>query len=521
MNRAGAAKSAKRSARAAAAALSPRAFWGETPTPQGVVGGLIKLSRYTPWLVVVFLFSLIVPPEIQFKIGTLRLSPYRIVLLLAFLPCAVDLVGGRLGRVCLADVALIVHALWVFITMALHHGFQQGLETGGIYTVESFGAYLLARRCVRDVKTFRGTIATLTLIIFVMSVLAAFESFTGRHVIREAARMVFGGPPLGDISTRFGLARAFVTLEHPILYGVVCSSVLAPVILSLPPAAAGYVRWVRGMIICTATFFSLSAGPMAGLASQIYAIIYEALTRRLHVRRRWLVLVGLVVLAYVFVDMASNRPPVHVALYYLTFSRATAYNRLLIWEYGSAEALRHPLIGIGFNDWVRPAWMSRSGSMDNFWLVCAVRYGMLGFISVAVAMLYLLYALVAKQLQGVEARIRAGWVIALFSLFFAGCTVHFWNALFAYFFFFLGLTVWLATDPRKTIVSTQTDVAAVHHRNRLRRLLARRRHKQRLEARGVAGSARLKARAQSRTSSMLRAATRASSRSFRRPHEPD
>jgi hypothetical protein len=42
-----------------------------------------------------------------------------------------------------------------------------------------------------------------------------------------------------------------------------------------------------------------------------------------------------------------------------------------------------------------------------------------------------------------------GWMTCLIALTLAGCTVHYWNALYAYFFFFLGLAGWLADPVRK------------------------------------------------------------------------
>jgi hypothetical protein len=78
-------------------------------------------------------------------------------------------------------------------------------------------------------------------------------------------------------------------------------------------------------------------------------------------------------MTYVGIDLFSTKTPFHVFVNYFTFSKQSAYNRILIFEYGTAEVARHPVFGIGLGDWERPVWMS--DSMDNFWLVTAVRYG--------------------------------------------------------------------------------------------------------------------------------------------------
>jgi hypothetical protein len=67
------------------------------------------------------------------------------------------------------------------------------------------------------------------------------------------------------------------------------------------------------------------------------------------------------------VDLLSNRTPFHVFVTYLTFSVETGYARIMIWNWGIAEVMRHPVFGIGLAEWERPLW--KSGSMDNFWLV--------------------------------------------------------------------------------------------------------------------------------------------------------
>ena len=56
------------------------------------------------------------------------------------------------------------------------------------------------------------------------------------------------------------------------------------------------------------------------------------------------------------------------------FNPQTADGRLIILEYGSAEIARHPVFGIGLNEWVRP-WYKKQ-SVDNFWLSHAMRFGL-------------------------------------------------------------------------------------------------------------------------------------------------
>lgn len=426
-------------------------FWSEPKSNEGLFSGLWARARYTPWLAAGFLIALAIPNEFSIMLGSLRLSPYRIYILVLFLPCLLHLVTNRAGRINVVDIMVFFHGTWCVIALMKTHGLGQGLESGGIIAAEAIGAYLIARRSIRNVQQYRAAISTLALLVYVIGTFALIEIFTGQHILREISAAMMGKSPPNPMEPRLGLERAFGSFEHPILYGVFCSSVIAPVFLAMPPTTALYIRWMRVLLAFIACFCSLSAGPMAGMMTQFYILFYEAFTRIIGLQKRWFILAGILIFGYFFIDFLSNRRPVDVVISYLVFNSATAYNRLLIWEYGSAEAMRYPIFGIGFNQWTRPRWMSRSGSMDNFWLLLAVRYGMLAFITVAVAMLWLIYRMCQRRLtRGAQGRCRLAWIIGLAGLFVAGATVHYWNALFVLFFFYLGSGIWIGyTDAHK------------------------------------------------------------------------
>ena len=87
------------------------------------------------------------------------------------------------------------------------------------------------------------------------------------------------------------------------------------------------------------TFTSLSSAPLLAAAVQLGTIGWGWITRY-----AWWVLIGFAVLGYVAIDLFSNRTPVQVLITYLTFNSASAYWRLHIWDFGSAEVLRHPAL---------------------------------------------------------------------------------------------------------------------------------------------------------------------------------
>jgi hypothetical protein len=399
----------------------------------------------TPRLAAAFYIALIMPLEFSVSLGGLRLSPYRVLLLVVTVPLLLRLLQNHRQPPHAVDFLIMAHAAWVVLALTVYGGIGTGLESGGIYAVESLGAYLLGRITVTSAAEHRALLRFMVVVLAVMFLLTLPESLTGTHFIREAARAVAGGPGLPYIEPRLGLDRAFGSFDHPILYGVFAASTFAATYYvlnseQLRPRAIVLL----GMVACS-TFLSLSAGPFVGLACQAVVIGWDRITKGVNLR--WTAIVLIFSLMWFAVSLGSNRSPVKVFISYLTFSPQSAYNRILIWDYGTAEVARHPLFGIGFGDWIRPVWMS--DSMDNFWLVTAVRYGLPALVFLVAAIITL--AMRQARANANEAQInrhRMAWLAIIVGLAVSGVTVHLWNAVFAYFFFLIGTGAWMAYPER-------------------------------------------------------------------------
>lgn len=399
-----------------------------------------------PTLSALLYIALIMPSEFSVILGGLRLTPYRVLLLVVTVPLLLRLLQNTRQPPHMVDYLVIAHTAWVFLALTVYGGIATGLESGGIYVVESLGAYLVARISVTCAEENRALLRFMVTVLAIMFMFTLPESVTGTHFIREAARAVAGGPGLPHIDPRLGLDRAYGSFDHPILYGVFAASTFAATYYvlvreNLRLKAIGLMGIVAG-----SAFLSLSAGPFVGLACQGGLIAWDRLTKGISLR--WSALVSVFLLMWFAVSLGSNRSPVNVFISYLTFSPNSAYNRILIWEYGSAEVGRHPLFGIGFGDWIRAPWMS--DSMDNFWLLTAVRYGLpaLIFLAGAIVVLAIRQARVSRRDPDLN-RHRMAWVTIIVGLAVSGVTVHFWNSVFAYFFFLIGTGAWMVYPPRR------------------------------------------------------------------------
>lgn len=398
-----------------------------------------------PLLGAMFYLALVIPLEFSATVAGLRLSPYRALLLIMFIPMLLRLV--REVGFSTADGLIAAHAFWAALALGVYGGFGAGLESGGIYVIESLGAYLVGRLAVTSPETSRAMLRFMVGVLVVMAAFALPESITGFHLLREMSRAVMGGAALPVIDPRLGLHRAFGSFDHPILYGVFAASTFA---------AAYYVlcqERLRGRslailgVIGGSTFVSLSAGPFVAIACQVLVLGWDRITKG--IQMRWSFLVSGILLLWFAVTLASNRGFVKVFISYFTFSPQSAYNRTLIWDYGSAEVARHPVFGIGLGDWIRAPWMS--DSMDNFWLLTAVRYGLPALIFLVAAIVLISMRQARSVGNNTELnRYRMGWLATIIGLSVSGITVHFWNAMFTYFFFLIGTGVWMTRSVRRS-----------------------------------------------------------------------
>jgi hypothetical protein len=394
-----------------------------------------------PLAAVLLLLAVVTPPEVQREIGPFRFDLPRAVILFYFFPAVQLVFSGRRGKRVLADHLFPLWGVWVAIATAINHNEDKALQFGGAYFLESFGAYALGRAYINDIRRFVSFAKVLLLIVGLLLVYNLYESLTGHHALHELAAKVFGGGITKTPNPRWGLARAFGPFPHPILNGVFCGSAVGMSwFLSARDHKVRGMQVFRTLRATASAFFSLSSGAVAMLGVQYLIICWTRMTHT--VKGRWRLLIAINAFMYVCIGFASNRPPHRVLLYYLTFSPTTAYNRMIIWEEGLLSVVKHPLFGIGEHEWNHPHWMSNS--MDAFWLVVFVQYGIPAGLCLTIGAFNIARP-VGRAIQGwtPEDLVRRAWITSFAGLAVAGTTVHFWGQAFVWLCFFLGAGVCL------------------------------------------------------------------------------
>ncbi|QKK07441.1 MAG: O-antigen ligase family protein [Planctomycetota bacterium] len=392
------------------------------------------------WMITGFLLAIAIPPEAQFSLGALVLSPQRVLLMVAMVPAALRVIGDRRLGLRLLDGLALLHVLWAWLSVCKVHGVNSmSVEAGGIYTIEFLGSYLLGRALIASPAHAVFFAKRLLLFIFVLAMAAIPEMLTGKHLIRETFGSVFGSRNLAGVTPRFGLTRAFASFDHPILWGVFAASALGMTwYMTRARHMLSFGRIWRCVAIVGAAFTSLSTGPLMACTVQLGILGWDVVTRG--IKGRWWVLMAGAIAAYIAVDALSNRDPLTVFVHYLTFNAQTGYDRKLIWDIGIAQVKLTPLFGIGFNVWTTaPEWWHNT-SVDAFWLLTALRYGLPGVLTLAALTLWTVIRMIRVPHESLRPLVM-GWLVTCIGLSIAAMTVHLWGSTFVLFGFLLGMGV--------------------------------------------------------------------------------
>ncbi|CUH80899.1 Lipid A core-O-antigen ligase [Tritonibacter multivorans] len=406
-------------------------------------------------------YILCVVISVYFFVGPLYLNTLRALLLVVMIPLWAKLLMGHYGRVILTDYFFVAYFLWTIPALVVNNPdavVQQSGSTGA----EFLGGYILGRAYIRSTGAFIGLCKQLAVLTLVLLPFGLLEVRTADPFIPDLIRRIPGlfSVPDVNIPGRMGLNRVQNAFNHPIHYGLFCSVVFSLSFIALKGVSGTAWRWVSSALIGLGCFLALSSGAMLALFLQLGLITWAFVLNGF--KGRWWLLVALGVLAYIAIDLLSNRTPLRVFLSYATFSAHTAYWRALIFEYGFQNALDNPLFGIGLNDWERPSWMY-GDSMDNFWLVVAVRYGFPAAIFIIIGYLYVLLKVMFRDFDSDPAlwQVRRAWVFSFVGLTFTLCTVHVWANIYSFVFFIFASGVWmLDAQPKGSDAATEdTDPA--------------------------------------------------------------
>jgi hypothetical protein len=218
--------------------------------------------------------------------------------------------------------------------------------------VTIFGGYLIGRVMIRNATDYRRFFTFFFWSLVVFLPLAVFEQLTRHMLLSEFFAKFVPVHPRAGQAPRMGLYRVQGFTEHSILFGLYCSLGVANLFYIYRDELAK--RLTRTGLAAFMTFMSLSSAPVIALGMQIMLIAWD---RTLKIfAYRWYVLVIASGFILAVIQLGYENGVIGLVIENLLFDAKTGWGRTEVFEYGAAEVLRHPMLGIGLNEWVRPWW---------------------------------------------------------------------------------------------------------------------------------------------------------------------
>jgi hypothetical protein len=398
------------------------------------------VAWYGRWV----LYLILLPAT--FYLGPLLLTPSRLFLLFVTPYLLVRLLRGDFGLVRLPDWAMLGFILWRIIALGVTMP-DRAVQYSGSTTVIILGAYLCGRAAIRTPAHFNWLTRFLALSVLAMLPLAIFESITGGFVIPKIVNALPGITSVTDVDyqRRFGLDRAQVVFDHPILFGLYCTLPLSLVLVGLRGHLSVTGRGFAAALILLAVFFSVSSGAFLAAMVQIGLIFYGIALRMLS--RRWVILITVALLLYAVAEYLSSRPALFVLVERLAFDAWNANYRKLIFEYGVQQVQMAPIFGVGIGEWAHADWMTNS--IDNYWLGMAIQFGLPALFFLALAVISALW-LAARRRFAPEEEVsdqRLAWIFTFVSISLTLATVFIWSDASSAIYFVFGAGIWILNWP--------------------------------------------------------------------------
>lgn len=396
---------------------------------------------------------------ISVDLGSLHLTPSRTLFLVICPFLLINLLSGKYGKLNGVDGFVLTYMAWRTMIPFIHNP-NVALQYAGSNTLIFLGGYLAARASVRSASDFRIAARLLGGFVIFAVPFAIVETITGRLIIPRFLEMIPFVSSVKDVmyERRFGLDRVQFVFAHPILYGLFCSLGVAIYFMAMKGQMTAFRRWISSGLMLVAVFLSVSSGPFLATVAQIGLLSWAFLLR--NIGPRWKILGALVVLGYIVIEIGSNRPGIYAVITLLSFDPSTANVRLILFDYGMRQIWRTPLLGVGFNQWELPSWMT--GSLDNFWLANAIIFGVPAFFLLFMSFLWALISVGRRDFRrgSTLSDLRLGWGAVIVSIMLTLATVYVWNEIASLVMFVLGMGVFLLYAQEDDGAAVAPDAAA-------------------------------------------------------------
>lgn len=391
-----------------------------------------------PWQIWAFLLVMMLPHTIAFYAGPVLITSFRLVMIILAVPIIIKLTGKQV-KMATPDFLLLAFSAWTVLCIMINYpGGGADVEKAGQFLLEVTLPFLLARAFFSDLAQIEKVIKILFVITAIALVLAIPEAVSHQKPIIELTSKITGiglGFYYDGTDIRMGLRRAQAFFENPILYGIFCATGASLIWYTEQRMP---VRLAKLVVIAAATFFSASSAPLLLMMTQFLMIAIETATRNM--RNRVAIITVTASTFFLALQVFTKSGPLGIIINYMTFNQASSYARVLIWNWGMQNIVKHPIFGLIVEDWERAPFMGVS--IDNFWIFTGIISGFVGWgllIFTVIAVFRRFNRIPIKQLAPREVNLRRAWSIMMLAFAFTGFSVMFFGKLQPYFYFMLGL----------------------------------------------------------------------------------
>jgi len=403
--------------------------------------GAGRAAQRMPILAMIAFVALLIPAT--FTLGTLLMTPSRLLFVLVIPVLLINLLGKRYGRVTYVDWLILFHMFWFALSVFVNASPQVAVTFVGMNITVLLGGYLVGRAGIRNLDEFIGFVRFFGMIVALALPFAIYETTTGQLTIPRLLDAIPGVESVRDVNypRRMGFDRVQLVFVHPIHYGFFCSLSVGLFFVAMKGILGSFRVWMQTLVLALMCFVSLSSGPFLAMIIQFLLIFWLYVMRRLE--RPWMTLVWLCLGLYIVLEVASNGPALYYIISKIAFNSATANVRRILLDYGIDQVIATPVFGIFKRPWNLPPWMT--GSLDNYWLGLAVAYGFPTFASLFAAYLVAVVAVARRKFPKGSAldHARIAWITTMISAMLTLGTVFIWSEMASFMFFFFGAGVWM------------------------------------------------------------------------------
>lgn len=327
----------------------------------------VELQRLT--IPLLLFWSLLLPAGLSLNLGGIVIPPYRLVAMV-LMPFAIAEMWQRRVKLTIPDWLIVGGSLYGFVAAFGALGVDRGVQFGGSFVIDTLGTYLVGRAYLTDARRLRGFLRRALPGALIIAGILVFESVSRQLLIAPLF------PQRGTLENlyeiRMGLLRARATFPHSIAAGMFMMSLLSLYFLSGLPQQT---RWL-GVLASLGAIFTVSSSAFLSMALTVFLLAYRGFfTVVLRMRERMIYLVYAFAALYAGLEVFTGRGAIRTLIQYATLNPRSGYYRIQIWTYGSASVERNPWFGIGDRAMGRAHWMVME-TIDNHWLMLAVRYGL-------------------------------------------------------------------------------------------------------------------------------------------------